>query len=518
MCQVVPYTLPCCRKVYVEVSKLPSCPRSWPNRKCPSELCIQVRGYEAEDRDTGTCWRCKARISGVSNLDRESLRPRIDKATLVLGLDEIGVIGRRRREERNGNCWFCGATGGCKTCGAKDIVVEEDEPAVQTGKRKRDQVTYKGKEMLKKPKVEKREQHKAPMKALEYPTPNTTSHSQQPNPQFYDESSQNLHQTHGKSYRTNAFPHNLMEQPNVLNHLETETLQQPISANWRPIRIYQNHPTVPSSTFQAQQIGHFTNDGRLANSKSHYDSNEHLLRAEPEEYTNIRHDRGSSRIDAPEQWFDRMNYDDEQVGVGPQYHLNEHLSRPVPVATQDHFRQQNGSPRLSNNGPGDQQSSLHQIGDEQQDLTGHGYDGYNYSSYPYPNMKSEAQEAHNQDTRGYADENAALYQRTQVVSDDTQHTFQPENTSQQSILESSIDPNIQPDLDDFPPEVSDAPSVFDPNCNRLQFDVTKLDDATLARLLKKYGGSRDGENAHGEVHQESVNEYGSAFAGEQNVV
>ncbi|KAH9210089.1 hypothetical protein DL95DRAFT_393769, partial [Leptodontidium sp. 2 PMI_412] len=148
MCQVVPFTLPCCRKVYVEVSKLPSCPNSWPNRKCPPELCIQVRGYEAEDRGAGVCWRCKARNTGASEADREGLRPRIDKATLVLGLDELGVTGRRRREEKNGNCWFCGATGGCNTCGSKEIVAEEDEGRVEaTGKRKRDHGTTKDKEV-----------------------------------------------------------------------------------------------------------------------------------------------------------------------------------------------------------------------------------------------------------------------------------------------------------------------------------------------------------------------------------
>jgi hypothetical protein len=108
MCQILPFTLPCCRRTYVEVSKLPSCPESWPQKKCPAELCIQVR-YEAEDRDAGACWRCQAERAGVLGDARENLRPEIDSAMIVHGFDEAGVeaenpddLGKKRQRHAGG--------------------------------------------------------------------------------------------------------------------------------------------------------------------------------------------------------------------------------------------------------------------------------------------------------------------------------------------------------------------------------------------------------------------------------
>jgi hypothetical protein len=125
MCQVIPFTLPCCRRVYVSISKLPSCPNSWPKAKCPPELCIQVRGIEPEERSTGECWRCRADAAGKSDFEKEKLRPAIDSARVVIGLEELGIGGRRRVVEEGGHCWFCNAKGGCTECGAKEINLEE---------------------------------------------------------------------------------------------------------------------------------------------------------------------------------------------------------------------------------------------------------------------------------------------------------------------------------------------------------------------------------------------------------
>lgn len=127
MCQVIPFTLPCCRRVYVSVSRLPSCPASWPKSKCPPELCIQVRGVEPEERSTGECWRCKAEAAGKSGFDKDMLRPGIDKAYIVLGLEELGIVGRRRVVEEGGHCWFCNARGGCGECGAREIKAMEEQ-------------------------------------------------------------------------------------------------------------------------------------------------------------------------------------------------------------------------------------------------------------------------------------------------------------------------------------------------------------------------------------------------------
>ncbi|CZR57413.1 uncharacterized protein PAC_07302 [Phialocephala subalpina] len=127
MCQAIPFTLPCCRRVYVSISRLPSCPASWPKSKCPPELCIQVRGTEPEERPTGVCWRCKAQAAGKTGFEKDMLRPGIDKAYIVLGLEELGITGRRRQVEEDGHCWFCNARGGCKECGAHEIKPEDQQ-------------------------------------------------------------------------------------------------------------------------------------------------------------------------------------------------------------------------------------------------------------------------------------------------------------------------------------------------------------------------------------------------------
>lgn len=184
MCQVIPFTLPCCRRVYVEVTKLPSCPGSWPLRKCPPELCIQLRGCEAEERVDGICWRCKALNAGAAGHDREALRPKIDRATLALGLEELGISGRRRAVEKGGHCWFCGAKGGCEGCGAKEIVVGEGETKHEAvGKRKRFVGNVKGKEreVNKRVKIEQETprpqllQPPASTQGFEYPDPEASS-------------------------------------------------------------------------------------------------------------------------------------------------------------------------------------------------------------------------------------------------------------------------------------------------------------------------------------------------------
>lgn len=176
MCQILPFTLPCCRRMYVEVSKLPSCPDTWPGKKCPPELCIQVRGYDAEDRDAGTCWRCQAQRSGVVGKERENLRPEIDRAMIVHGLDEVGVTGRRRIAEESGKCWYCGATANCEHCGVAVKVEAEEEKSDNYGKkRRRDDGGNKDYAMNKRIKVEPRDENQLPTTAFSYPDPEHSS-------------------------------------------------------------------------------------------------------------------------------------------------------------------------------------------------------------------------------------------------------------------------------------------------------------------------------------------------------
>ncbi|PMD14082.1 hypothetical protein NA56DRAFT_406084 [Hyaloscypha hepaticicola] len=179
MCQILPFTLPCCRRIYVEVSKLPSCPDAWPEKKCPPELCIQVRGYEAEDRDAGICWRCQAQTAGILGEQRENLRPEIDSAMIVQGLDEVSVTGRRRMVEEDGKCWYCGATSGCQHCGGAVIKVEagaeQQEADDREKKRRRDAGGKNGSAMNKRIKVEPRINNQPQTPAFLYPDPEHAS-------------------------------------------------------------------------------------------------------------------------------------------------------------------------------------------------------------------------------------------------------------------------------------------------------------------------------------------------------
>src|SRR4051812_27766361 len=108
MCLVKPYTLPCCRRVYVDTFRLPSCPAVWPREKCPAELCIQVRGFEPEHRETGECRRCL----GLPE-------PAFNFAKVTLGLEERTPQDRRRETEEGGACWSCQSIYGCQSCGSK---------------------------------------------------------------------------------------------------------------------------------------------------------------------------------------------------------------------------------------------------------------------------------------------------------------------------------------------------------------------------------------------------------------
>ena len=113
MCYVIPFTLPCCRRTYVSVTKMKDCPADWPKTKCPKELCFQI-GSQPDDRDEGTCWRCKAAEAGIVPENRESLRPGIDSADVerfIVTPDE-----RRSQMEEDGFCWFCGHRCECELC------------------------------------------------------------------------------------------------------------------------------------------------------------------------------------------------------------------------------------------------------------------------------------------------------------------------------------------------------------------------------------------------------------------
>jgi hypothetical protein len=122
MCQVTPFTLPCCQRIYVLIEKLPSCPADWPKSKCPRELCIQIINPDTghvPQRPSGTCWRCKAAAEGKTDDERDSMRPGIDSAKIVVGLEELEGPGGRKRVKMDGKCWFCGAARGCQLCGSQ---------------------------------------------------------------------------------------------------------------------------------------------------------------------------------------------------------------------------------------------------------------------------------------------------------------------------------------------------------------------------------------------------------------
>jgi hypothetical protein len=142
MCLVEPFAPQCCGRTYVKVSKVPSCPDAWPKAKCPPELCIQIgTPYSTNAK----CWRCKADDAFTYGWQRDLMRPGIDRAHVVQGLEELSVGGRRKRVEEGGHCWFCNARGGCAACGADEIIpgerFEQDqqqqyEPTPNKGKRK----------------------------------------------------------------------------------------------------------------------------------------------------------------------------------------------------------------------------------------------------------------------------------------------------------------------------------------------------------------------------------------------
>ena len=120
MCLVTPFTLPCCRRIYVSAERLPSCPDGWPKKKCPKELCVQISGFEPKDvdnRSTGICWRCLAWNKDIGPFEREILRPVLDKAFIAEGLGDVPMDERRVRMETAGICWHCGACGDCASCG-----------------------------------------------------------------------------------------------------------------------------------------------------------------------------------------------------------------------------------------------------------------------------------------------------------------------------------------------------------------------------------------------------------------
>ena len=141
MCQVTPFTYPCCRRVYVLVEKLPNCPADWPRSKCPQELCIQVinpETAEVKHSSSGTCWRCKAAADGKSADEREKMRPEIDRAVVVEGLEELDVSERQQRVEAGGTCWYCNARQGCSKCGTtkrEDASEATTSPAPPSKKR-----------------------------------------------------------------------------------------------------------------------------------------------------------------------------------------------------------------------------------------------------------------------------------------------------------------------------------------------------------------------------------------------
>lgn len=125
MCLVEPFSPRCCGRTYVRISKVPSCPDAWPKAKCPAELCIQVGTKEAMPSPRVTCWRCQAVADDKQGWEYEAMRPGIDRAHIVMGLEEIGVAGRRQRIEEGGHCFYCNARGGCQTCGADEIIPGE---------------------------------------------------------------------------------------------------------------------------------------------------------------------------------------------------------------------------------------------------------------------------------------------------------------------------------------------------------------------------------------------------------
>jgi hypothetical protein len=77
-------------------------------------------------------------MAGILGYEREALRPGIDKAFIVPGLEELGPADRRKLAEADGKCWFCG-TKGCDMCGGRKFTIMPEtgfeRNAVATGKR-----------------------------------------------------------------------------------------------------------------------------------------------------------------------------------------------------------------------------------------------------------------------------------------------------------------------------------------------------------------------------------------------
>ena len=55
--------------------------------------------------------------------EREILRPAIDRAAVVIGLEDMGVSGRRKMADDIGSCWFCGTKGFCEFCGTETTLL-----------------------------------------------------------------------------------------------------------------------------------------------------------------------------------------------------------------------------------------------------------------------------------------------------------------------------------------------------------------------------------------------------------
>jgi hypothetical protein len=68
---------------------------------------------------------------GKVNKEREDLRPVLDKAFIVEGLNDVSMEERHRKMEKAGICWFCGACGDCASCGTGEC-----ENTIDLGNRK----------------------------------------------------------------------------------------------------------------------------------------------------------------------------------------------------------------------------------------------------------------------------------------------------------------------------------------------------------------------------------------------
>ncbi|KAE8449942.1 hypothetical protein EG329_007081 [Mollisiaceae sp. DMI_Dod_QoI] len=197
------------------------------------------------------------------------MRPGIDKAYIVLGLEELGISGRRRMVEEGGHCWFCGARGGCGECGAKEIKVTEERPGhlsregTPGKKRHREARSEKERTPSKRIKVEKSEGQpstpgsmhsapRAPMSNLGYSPPMSTT------PGFtYPDPSSSL------NWRPHMFPSNpygngftyagtssyqTAIQQNEPGHYQTAMFNQPAPNSWDAGHANQNWPNMPYNT------------------------------------------------------------------------------------------------------------------------------------------------------------------------------------------------------------------------------------------------------------------------------